>query len=60
MLMSDALINLSQAIDRMHRAGKLEDELTRFRKLEQAREEAAVYLRILEEQEADCELTASK
>ena len=54
--MSDALINLSQAIDRLHKAGKFEDEITRFRKLEQAREQASFYLRILETQEAQAEV----
>ena len=53
--MSEALIRLSQIINCMESAGKVDNPDSRHRILAQYREEASWHIRVLEEQESGCE-----
>ena len=53
--MSDALIRLSQIINCMESAGKVDNPDSRHRILAQYREEASWHIRVIEERETDCE-----
>ena len=52
--MSEALIRLSQIINCMESAGKVDNPDSRHRILAQYREEASWHIRVLEEQEPGC------
>ena len=53
--MSEALIRLSQIINCMESAGKVDNPASRHRILAQYREEASWHIRVLEEQEVERE-----